>query len=680
MISIAVCDDNPQFASLLTQHLKKLSAYKIPPRVDCRFTPTFGSATEVLEYLNDNTIDVLFLDIDMPKMNGFKLAEILCEAHPDTIIIFVSSYEEFVYSSFEYCPFRFLRKAHLTQELDITFQKVIEKCILNNETILFNTTEGEIVLRVKDITFFEGQKNYFLISTVSGKEYKCRGTMESLEGTAGDYDFFRIHSAYIVNLEHIESINNDGFIVMKSHPKAERKQKKNARLQGRVYAVYKKEDFKMIDLNMLIEFGISLFDAVLCVYFISKFNDVSLSPRYNKLSIPAVLVIFGFSIINDLFLAGFNLLGTFIFLVLYILYAISVVDKKYIKALVSACIFEVVFVLLSSLLYLIITFIINDYDQISQGANGIFRYTYVIIHKIALFVVLKIILMVFSADSSVETKHGIIAFLFSFATILGLGATMYIASVVDAERIQLQTIILTVAFTFSNVALYVLIYQMQKYQRSKYELRLLQEKIAFEEARHSDATAIWSNIRKVQHDMKQHITIISGFIDDNKIDSCKEYLNELLPKAGNIGNLITSDNKVLDYLINSKLAPLTDTKIVISGSIGDLSDIKEFDLVCLMGNILDNAIEALEKIESPFDKRIELLFVRQNSNRIIICKNTIECSVLSTNKELKTTKKSKDAHGYGTKIIAKIVSDYHGIVDYFEEFNMFGVQVILPEP
>jgi hypothetical protein len=49
------------------------------------------------------------------------------------------------------------------------------------------------------------------------------------------------------------------------------------------------------------------------------------------------------------------------------------------------------------------------------------------------------------------------------------------------------------------------------------------------------------------------------------------------------------------------------------------------------------------------------------------------------NKELKTTKKSKDAHGFGTKIIAKIAADYHGMVDYFEDFNMFGVQVILPD-
>jgi len=432
-------------------------------------------------------------------------------------------------------------------------------------------------------------------------------------------------------------------------------------------------------LYLLIEFGISLFDAVLAVCFISRFNNAPLSPKRNKFSIPTVVIIFGFSIINDLLLSGFNLLGTFIFLTLYILYALFISDGRYIKGIISACIFEVVFVLLSSLLYLIITFIIEDYAEISQGSNGIFRYTYVIIHKILLFVILKIILLIFKGDGTVEIKQGIITFLFSCATVFGLGATMYIASVDTSARIQSQTVILTVVLTFSNVALYVLIYQMQKYQQNKYQLKLLQEKIAFEEARHNDAAAIWSNIRKVQHDIKQHITVISAFIEDNKIESCRRYLDDLMPSVGNIGNLISSDNKALDYLINSKLTPLKDTKIVISGSIGDLSDINEFDLVCLMGNILDNAIEALEKLKDPNDKRIELLFLKQNSNRIIICKNTVESPVLSSNSELKTTKRSKDAHGFGTKIIAKIVSDYHGMVDYFEEFNMFGVQVILPD-
>ena len=431
--------------------------------------------------------------------------------------------------------------------------------------------------------------------------------------------------------------------------------------------------------NFIIESAISLFDAFLCIYFISKFNSASINPRKNAFVIPSVLVIYAFSIVNDLFLKGFNVLGTIIFLLLYILYAALISKKKYIKAIFSACIFEIVFIVLSSLLYLFISTIIKDYEQLVQGANGIFRYMYVLMHKIALFVVLKIILMAFKVDNTIDRKQGIVAFIFSFITILGLGSTMFIASESTIVNIQAQAIFIALSFAFCNVAIYFLIYQMQKYQQNKYELKLLQDKIEFEEVRHKDINSIWSNINKIQHDTKQHLTIINGYLEDNKISECKQYVCELIPNVENIGKLIKSQNSALDYLINSKLTSLNDTEIVVSGAIGDLTDIKESDLVCLIGNILDNAVEALQGIQNNRNKRIELLFMKQNSNRIFICKNTIEKSVLENNRELQTTKKSKDTHGLGTKIIAKIVSDYNGMVDYFEEFDMFGVQVILPE-
>ena len=216
MLTIAICDDNPQFAKILSQKIHALCAYNLSEHIDCQVVPSFGSGEQVLNYLKKQSINILFLDIDMPIMNGFKLAEHIRQDSPDTIIIFVSAYEEFVYSSFEYCPFRFLRKAHLDQELPITFKKVIEKCLLDKEILSFNTTEGEVILRIKDIVFFEGQKNYYLIHTTSSTLYKCRGTMESVEQLVKKYDFFRIHAAFIVNEEHIENLSNDGLVTMKN--------------------------------------------------------------------------------------------------------------------------------------------------------------------------------------------------------------------------------------------------------------------------------------------------------------------------------------------------------------------------------------------------------------------------------------------------------------------------------
>lgn len=216
MLTFAVCDDNPRFAQALSKRIKLFCDKELPERIEYTMLPTFGSGLDVLEHLRSKSFNVLFLDIDMPEMNGFTLAEKLCKTHPEIIIIFVSAYEDFVYSSFEYSPFRFLRKAHLRQELDPTLQKVINKLVLDNETMSFITTDGEQIIRINDITFFEGDKNYFLIHTTSGRIYRCRGTMENIEKRIQNYDFFRVHAAFIVNEEQIESYSNEGFIKMKN--------------------------------------------------------------------------------------------------------------------------------------------------------------------------------------------------------------------------------------------------------------------------------------------------------------------------------------------------------------------------------------------------------------------------------------------------------------------------------
>ena len=108
-----------------------------------------------------------------------------------------------------------------------------------------------------------------------------------------------------------------------------------------------------------------------------------------------------------------------------------------------------------------------------------------------------------------------------------------------------------------------------------------------------------------------------------------------------------------------------------------IGNIPDADIVALIGNILDNALEAVDKIDNEREKRIELHFWLKNTCRIILCKNTIVESVLVNNSQLITTKKGV-GHGYGNRIIQSISQKYGGFVEYSEHKGMFYVQVILP--
>ena len=425
--------------------------------------------------------------------------------------------------------------------------------------------------------------------------------------------------------------------------------------------------------DFLFELCTSLFDSVLYIYFILRYNGVSF--RTSKLTVPAILLLFGVTVLGDHLLPGFSTLISITLFLIATSFSLWVSKKNKLRAIIASCIYEISFILLSSLLYMGMSMFLNDFDQLMQGSSGLGRYIYVLLHKIALFTTLHLVLRIFRAENLKNIWNGVLAFVFSLTTMFGLWATMYMVATPDGDIFKTQILIIVLSFILVNVLLYILLYQIQRLEKTKYELKLLEEKIAFEETRYNDASAIWNNVRKVQHDMKQHLVVMAGFLEQEEPKKCQEYIDSLLPEVDQIGKLVRSNNSVLDYLINSKLCALKDTRIVISGSIGDLSDIRDIDLACLIGNILDNAIEALSNVS---EKRIELLFSAQNDNRVIICKNTINESVLKNNRELRSTKTSGDSHGWGHQIVAKIVSDYHGMVDYFEEFGMFGVQIILP--
>lgn len=389
---------------------------------------------------------------------------------------------------------------------------------------------------------------------------------------------------------------------------------------------------------------------------------------------------------NNTFLLAI-LLGLSMLLWLYLVYLFH---RKWIKGLASVGI--VVLTVMSVTGVLLSAFIVVDFrpitfesflDVIVAGAKNECSVDFLYWRIIISAILFNVLCIFFGQKTPYLLKKLILIglFLLSFSFTVSIFVLQsssdlrkqlnYLAGYLDSN----ERLIATVPLLLINLCLFALYLYLQKLRQGNYEARLFAEKKRFEENRYNDANAIWENVRKVQHDIKQHLTVINGYLSEDKTKECREYISTLLPNIERMGNLIKSDNRILDYLINSKLCALENTQVVISGSVGDLSDIADGDLACLMGNILDNAIEGTQTAE---EKRIELHFMRQNSNRIIICKNTVAKSVLAENSSLKSTKQTGDAHGYGTKIVAEIVAKYHGMIDYYEEFDLFGVQIILP--
>lgn len=429
-------------------------------------------------------------------------------------------------------------------------------------------------------------------------------------------------------------------------------------------------------INIIIETLATATDVLFCAWFIPRFNGISLRGKYKALIWMPILLCYQLMADHLFNGKGFDLLYMAGILFFTICFAFTLNKDRRLWSLLSAFVHIIVLMLSGTLVYSTFAMFFDNIASVVDGSRMYLRIMYICVCKIVQLAFYRLMLQIFRRDKELDITNGILSFSFTILTALGLGALMKIATDGNLVGMDILILIIAVIFILLNVVLYLMLYQMQSLFKSKYALSLMQERMSFEKSKMEEAYTIWSNIRKVKHDLKNHFTVIKGKLEEGDIISCKQYLNDLDNTVESMGNLIRSGNHVIDYLINSKLSALDDVHILISGYVGNYNDIDDIDLVCVLGNILDNAIEAQKNVSS--DKRIELHFMQNKSSRVIVCKNSIECSVLKNNKQLRTTKESPELHGMGHQIVENAVKKYNGWIDYFEEDNMFGVQIMLP--
>ena len=218
MLRISICDDNRDFISsfrkILSEHLEN-GTFLHPSLYE--IGPCFDNGKAALEYLKNHIIDVLFLDIRMPDMNGFELAKDICRDYKDTLLVFVSAYDEYVYEVFDYSPFGYLRKSRISEDLPNIIDRLNERLTASKRIIRLSSLGEDMAIDVREILFFECKKNYYAAHAKGGSEFVKRGTISKLEEDFGEYDFFRTHSGYLVNLKYVERITEDKYLVIGSH-------------------------------------------------------------------------------------------------------------------------------------------------------------------------------------------------------------------------------------------------------------------------------------------------------------------------------------------------------------------------------------------------------------------------------------------------------------------------------
>lgn len=218
--------------------------------------------------------------------------------------------------------------------------------------------------------------------------------------------------------------------------------------------------------------------------------------------------------------------------------------------------------------------------------------------------------------------------------------------------------------------------QLGRSAKLKLDYELLSLQYECEKKNAKEIRQLYEQIRGLRHDMKNHLLCISLLAEQKKIADIHDYINQVLQQHAEANRIfVFSGNDVLNAILNIKLSEAKEKQIQFTTIIANSLDfISQEDICILLGNIIDNALEAAEKTQ---ERCVSLQIQPQGAAYMsIIISNSIKLSVLENNPKLRTTK-DQQGHGYGIKNIRKIVEKYSGMLEFYESENRFFCEILL---
>lgn len=213
-----IVDDEPLALSLLESYVNKVPFLKL--------TGKYSNALSAMQNISSEKVDVLFLDIQMPEINGMEFAHTL-DSH--TKVIFTTAFSEYAIEGYKVSALDYLLKPFSFEDFLTAAKKALSWFEMAGYKTHIETERPNIGIYIKsdykhlhilydDILYIEGLKDYVKIHTLSEhKPVLSLISLKQLEDELPQDRFMRVHRSYIINVEKISSINRNKIAIEKAH-------------------------------------------------------------------------------------------------------------------------------------------------------------------------------------------------------------------------------------------------------------------------------------------------------------------------------------------------------------------------------------------------------------------------------------------------------------------------------
>lgn len=419
---------------------------------------------------------------------------------------------------------------------------------------------------------------------------------------------------------------------------------------------------------------VSLFESCVVIHFICAFLKHDFKTVRGKIVyIIGVIIDFAAVIILNSITVYEGLLGI-IYILVYLIFSSIFLKGEFLQKIFTSFLTNIILVCTGLIVSGIISTVYRDNLSEIYDYKSFLRMVSMLINQLLLICVYNLVLKYKVSMLKKKEWHLILSVLgISFVSLALIHFTI-INSSIETEYTKF-IVIAEFGIIILNIVCFYMTYALNRSNSEAENLRVQKQQEEYRTQYSENIRSQYEEIRRIRHDMKQNLAVISALYKEGKYKEAGEYIDKISYNLAKLEMFIDVGNDFINAILNSKLSIAKEHGIeVLCVSSSNMRGVEDTDLCNLLGNMLDNAIEAAGKCNNSL---IEVSINSDDDKIHVMISNSIKESVLKNNCDLVSTKDDDNTHGYGIKTIKSIAEKYSGIANFYEDKNMFYCQVIM---
>lgn len=243
---------------------------------------------------------------------------------------------------------------------------------------------------------------------------------------------------------------------------------------------------------------------------------------------------------------------------------------------------------------------------------------------------------------------------------------------------KIVLLIISIIIILANISLIKIISIIVERNNIEIENQVIREKMYMQYQRYHDIQESQIKIRKLYHDMSNHISCIENLYGSN--EDANLYIKEIKNELNSSESMILTNSMILDIIINDKkkVCEINNISFDVNINFSKCEFIEMIDVCSIFSNMIDNAIEACIKVNDYKNRFIKINGTMVNNMFVMKCENSKVNSINLRKNKILTDKKDKFSHGLGIKSIESCVKKYEGELSIDFSEDKFKMQIYIP--